>query len=71
MQKTSKALLKYADKKSGNFSDARASFFVGLSMKIGVDTGKNNGIERGWNPCGSFSQPLPFAGQGLYRTAYP
>jgi hypothetical protein len=45
--KTSKVLQKNADKKSGNFSDARASFFVGLSMKIGVDTGKNNGIERG------------------------
>jgi hypothetical protein len=43
-QKTSKALQKNADKKSGHFSDAPASFFVRLSMKIGADPGKNNGI---------------------------
>ena len=44
MQKTSKALAKNADKYAGDFSGARASFFVRLSMEIGADTGKNNGI---------------------------
>jgi hypothetical protein len=45
--KITKALQQNADKKPGDLSDARASFFVGASMKIEVYTGENNGIWRG------------------------
>jgi len=42
-----KKLLKLYPKmpiKNGDFSGARVSFFARLSMKIGADTGENNGI---------------------------
>lgn len=42
-----KLLSSSADKYAGDFSDARASFFVGPSILIGVVTGKNNGIGEG------------------------
>jgi hypothetical protein len=63
MQKTSKVLPQNADIHAGDFSGARASFFVRLSMKIGAGTGKNNGIWGGRNPYGSVS-PCPFPGKG-------
>jgi hypothetical protein len=43
-RESSKLLSQCADKHAGDFSDARASFFVGPSIYIGVVTGKNNGI---------------------------
>jgi hypothetical protein len=47
LQKTAKLLRHSADKKAGDFSGARASFFVRLSIQIGAGTGKNNGIQSG------------------------
>ena len=49
--------------KSEDFSNARASFFVRLSIKFGVSTEKNNGIWGNQIHCGSVS-PCPLLGGG-------
>ena len=48
-----------------DFSNARASFFVRLSMQIGVSAEKKQRHLEKSTPL-RFSQPLSFAGQGLY-----
>jgi hypothetical protein len=51
--------------KSEDFSNARASFFVRLSIKFGVSTEKKQRHLGKSNPL-RFSQPLSCAGRGLY-----